>query len=54
MIEPLLPEVRTGCQPEKHPAAHWVNAILYVVRTGCLRPQLPANFQPWQTGVMLE
>ncbi|QIZ37058.1 transposase [Saccharopolyspora sp. ASAGF58] len=23
LIEPLLPEVKTGGRPEKHPAAHW-------------------------------
>jgi transposase len=26
-----------------------VDAILYVVRTGCAWRQLPADFPPWQT-----
>ncbi|WP_353074024.1 transposase [Amycolatopsis carbonis] len=31
-----------------------MDAILYVVQTGCSWRQLPAYFPPWQTGVMLE
>jgi transposase len=34
-VEPLLPEVKTGGRPEKHPRRALVDAILYVVRTGC-------------------
>jgi transposase len=48
-IEPLLPVVRTGGRPEKHPRRAIVDAILYVVRTGCTWRQLPADFPPWQT-----
>ena len=49
MIEPLLPPVNTGGRPEKHPRRAVVDAILYVVRTGCSWRQLPADFPPWQT-----
>jgi transposase len=35
LIEPLLPPVRTGGRPEKHSRRAIVDAILYVVRTGC-------------------
>jgi len=49
LIEPLLPDARTGGQPEKHPRRAVVDAILYVVRTGCAWRQLPADFPPWQT-----
>ena len=49
IIEPLLPPVRTGGRPEKHPRRAIVDAILYVVRTGCAWRQLPADFPPWQT-----
>jgi transposase len=35
LIEPLLPKVKTGGRPEKHPRRALVDAILYVVRTGC-------------------
>jgi Putative transposase of IS4/5 family (DUF4096) len=34
LIQPLLPEVKTGGRPEKHPRRALVDAILYVVRTG--------------------
>ena len=49
VIEPLLPPVRTGGRPEKHPRRAVVDAILYVVRAGCSWRQLPADFPPWQT-----
>ena len=49
LIEPLLPAVNTGGRPEKHPRRATVDAILYVVRTGCAWRQLPADFPPWQT-----
>jgi len=35
LVEPLLPGVNTGGRPEKHPRRVIVDAILYVVRTGC-------------------
>jgi transposase len=41
--------VNTGGRPEKHPRRAVVDAILYVVRTGCSWRQLPADFPPWQT-----
>ena len=41
--------MRTGGRPEKHPRRAIVDAILYVVRTGCAWRQLPADFPPWQT-----
>jgi transposase len=49
VIEPLLPQVNSGGRPEKHPRRAVVDAILYVVRTGCAWRQLPADFPPWQT-----
>ena len=49
LIEPLLPPVNTGGRPEKHPRREVVDAILYLVRTGCAWRQLPADFPPWQT-----
>src|SRR3712207_6375367 len=49
LIEPLLPPVNTGGRPEKHPRRAVVDAVLYVVRTGCSWRQLPADFPPWQT-----
>ncbi|MGI8762293.1 MAG: IS5 family transposase [Jatrophihabitantaceae bacterium] len=49
VIEPLVPAVRCGGRPEKHPRQAIVNAIFYVVRTGCSWRQLPHDFPPWQT-----
>src|SRR3982751_1809166 len=49
VVEPLLPTVKTGGRPEKHSRRAIVDAILYVVRTGCAWRQLPADFPPWQT-----
>jgi transposase len=41
--------VKSSGRPEKHPRRAVVDAILYVVRTGCAWRQLPADFPPWQT-----
>lgn len=49
LVEPLLPAPNTGGRPEKHPRRDIVDAILYVVRTGCAWRQLPVDFPPWQT-----
>jgi transposase len=49
VIEPLLPPPSTGGRPEKHPRREIVNAILYLVRTGCSWRQLPKDFPPWET-----
>ena len=49
LIEPLLPPAKTGGRPEKHPRREIVNAILYLVRSGCPWRYLPADLPPWQT-----
>ena len=49
LIEPLLPPPATAGRREKHPRREIVNAILYVVRTGCAWRLLPREFPPWQT-----
>lgn len=49
LIEPLLPDPNTGGRPEKHPRREVVNAILYVVRSGCPWRYLPTDLPPWQT-----
>lgn len=45
----LLLAPNTGGRPEWHPRRDIVDAILYVVRTGCTWRQLPFDFPPWQT-----
>ncbi len=49
LIEPLVPAVKPGGRPEVHPKREVVNAILYLVRTGCAWRMLPKDFPPWQT-----
>lgn len=49
LIEPLLPPVRRRGRREKHERRRIVEAILYVVRTGCAWRQLPHDFPPWGT-----
>jgi transposase len=49
LIEPLLPPPSTTGRPEKHPRREIVNAILYVLRTGCAWRMLPRDLPPWQT-----
>jgi transposase len=53
LIEPLLPAPRwggpVGGRPEAHPRREIVNAIRYLVRSGCAWRALPADFPPWPT-----
>ncbi|MFE9768194.1 IS5 family transposase [Streptomyces sp. NPDC005808] len=52
LVEPLLPAARSGPKGgrrEKHPRRRIVDAIFYVVRTGCAWRQLPKDFPPWPT-----
>ncbi len=49
LVEPLLSAPRPGGRPESHPRREIVNAILYLVRTGCSWRQLPKDFAPWAT-----
>lgn len=53
LIEPLLPvpacDTPTGGRPEKHPRREIVDAIRYVVDTGCKWRALPKDFPPWRT-----
>ncbi len=51
-LEPLLRQHRgsrhAGGRPRKHELRRVVDALLYVVKTGCQWRQLPANFPPWK------
>jgi transposase len=49
LVAPLLSAVGAGGRPEAHPRREVVNAILYLVRTGCSWRQLPKDFPPWET-----
>lgn len=53
VIEPLLPPPGWGGpgggRPPAAPRRDVVDAIFYLVRTGCSWRQLPTDFPPWQT-----
>ena len=50
-LEPLLKPPREprhgGGRPRKYELRRVVDALLYVVKTGCQWRQLPSNFPPW-------
>jgi putative transposase len=48
-LEPLLPAVRPGGRPRAHPLREIVDALRYVLRTGCQWRALPHEYPPWQT-----
>ena len=47
-LEPLFPAARTG-RPRHHRLRTLVNALLYVLRTGCAWRLLPPDWPPWQS-----
>ncbi len=49
IIEPILPLPKWLGRPFKHDRRAILDAILYVVRTGCAWRYLPVDFPPWQT-----
>ena len=48
-IEPLLPKALPGGRPCSVDTRRVVEAVLYIVKTGCQRRILPSDFPPWQT-----
>lgn len=49
LIEPWIPAAKPGGRPRTTSTRAVVNAILYVVRTGCAWRLLPHDFPPWRT-----
>jgi transposase len=49
ILEPLVPVVKSGGRPADHMRREIVNAILYVLRTGCQWRALPHDLPVWQT-----
>jgi transposase len=47
VIEPLLPARQARGRPRGWPLREIVNAIFYVVRSGCAWRLLPADLPPW-------
>jgi putative transposase len=49
LLQPLLPaDARTG-RPRRHSLRTVFDALVYLLRTGCLWRYLPSHFPPWQT-----
>jgi putative transposase len=48
-IERLVPAILPGGRPGKHSRRQILDAIFYVVRSGCSWRMLPHDFPPWQT-----
>jgi transposase len=49
LVEPLLPARGKDGRKPRHAYRDIVDAIMYVVRTGCAWRHLPSDFPPWQT-----
>src|SRR5512134_30222 len=49
ILEPLVPATLPGGRPARHLRREIVNAILYVLRTGCQWRALPHDLPPWGT-----
>src|ERR671910_988333 len=48
-IEPHLPTPRAPGRPRRHSLREILDAIFYVVRSGCAWRLLPHDFPPWKT-----
>ena len=48
-VRRYLPAMPRRGRPRTHPLRRILDAIFYVLRTGCPWRYLPANFAPWQT-----
>jgi putative transposase len=49
IIRPLLPKAKSGGRPRTTDPRGVVNAIFYVLRSGCAWRMLPQDFPPYQT-----
>jgi transposase len=49
LVEPHIPQPQPGGRPAEHSRREIVNAILYVLRTGCGWEYLPHDLPPWKT-----
>lgn len=48
VLDPLIPRARQAGRPEKHPKRAILNAIFYLVRSGCAWRMLPNDLPPWK------
>jgi putative transposase len=48
LIAPYVPTAKPGGRPEQYPKREILNAIFYILRSGCAWRLLPHDFPPWQ------
>src|SRR5436853_5520489 len=48
-VEAHLPSPKAGGHPRVHPLREIVNAVFYILRSGCAWRLLPHDFPPWKT-----
>jgi transposase len=48
LIKHLLPEAKPGGRPEAYPKREILNAIFYLLRSGCSWRMLPHDLPPWR------
>jgi transposase len=49
LVEPLVPAPKSGGRKAEHSRREIMNAIFYVLRSGCQWRMLPHDFPPWET-----
>jgi transposase len=49
LLSPLIPKAKPGGHKEVHAKREIVNAMLYLLRSGCQWRMLPHDFPPWQS-----
>jgi putative transposase len=49
LLEPLLPPAKPGGRPRAYPLREVINAIQYVLRSGCAWRLIPHDLPHWQT-----
>ena len=49
LLRPLLPPAKPGGRPRSSNLRRILNAIFYVLRSGCAWRLLPRDFPPWST-----
>jgi putative transposase len=49
LVEPSLPDAKAGGRPRKTDLREVLNALFYLVRSGCQWRMIPHEFPPWRT-----
>jgi len=49
LVEPFLPDAKAGGRPRKTDLREVLNALFYLVRSGCQWRMLPHELPPWRT-----